>query len=189
MAAACWLVWVRSQSTRQWSPRCSSCHGKKVDLWALFQIGGSKYGKMVDISALFSNWWIQIWKKKMTSQLFFKLVAQNMNFCVFLICPFQVYCGATCLSSLYSFLQVSSKVDRSWCSAQSCTLSLSRRHISLHFKDSMLYTFTFQTTHLPPLQRPARPWYDPREEAGRVGAQLPTLDSHLQGRGHENRYE
>ena len=46
---------------------------------------------------------------------------------------------------------------------------------------SLLYTFTLQTTHIPPLQRPARPWHDPREEAGRVGTQLPASHPHLQG--------
>ena len=51
----------------------------------------------------------------------------------------------------------------------------------------MSKTFTFQTTHLSPLQRPAGSGYDPGEETRRVGAKLPAPHPHLQGQAAQAR--
>ena len=48
-------------------------------------------------------------------------------------------------------------------------------------------TFTFQTTHISPLQRPAGSGYDPGEETRRVGAKLPAPHPHLQGQAAQAR--
>ena len=51
----------------------------------------------------------------------------------------------------------------------------------------MSNTFTFQTTHISALQRPAGPGYDPGEAARRVGAKLPASHPHLQGQAAQAR--